>query len=112
MPAGDTRFHKEGLVHKADRLMTYFEVYEPLPAAGEAKVQFQIRMIDAKTGQVQLNSGSRSADPYARPGNPIIPIGWEIPIDKLANGAYRVEVQASDSTGKQTGWRTASFTVE
>jgi len=111
MPAGDTRFRKNGPGHKGDRMMTYFEVYEPLFAAGEAKVQFQIRVVDAKTGRVELNSGLRSAESYAHSGN-LIPIGWEIPVDKLAKGAYRVEVQASDSAGEQTAWRTASFTVE
>jgi hypothetical protein len=46
------------------------------------------------------------------PGNPVIPVGEEIAIDKLHSGDYRLEVQASDSTGKCTVWRAASFTVE
>jgi hypothetical protein len=105
-PTGDTVFRQ------GDLLKTYFEVYEPLLAVGAAKVQIQMRVLDAKTGQVQLNSGLRPADAYVHPGNPIIPVGWEIPVDKLAKGSYQVEVEASDSAGKQTEWRAASFTVE
>jgi hypothetical protein len=110
-PAGDTRFHKDGPVHKGDDLISYFELYEPLLATGPAKVQFQVRVIDSTSGQVELDSGLRSADSYA-PSGSLIPIGWELPLKKLAKGSYRVEVQASDSMGKQTAWRAASFTVE
>jgi hypothetical protein len=42
----------------------------------------------------------------------VIPVGRGIDISKLPNGSYRLDVQASDSTGKNTAWRTASFTVE
>jgi hypothetical protein len=105
-PTGDTRFHL------GDRLMTYFEVYEPTLASSQTKVQFEVRVTDAQTGSVKLDSGLRSTDTYAHADNSIIPIGWDIPLDKLSKGAYRVEVQASDSTGKQTPWRSASFTVE
>jgi hypothetical protein len=33
-------------------------------------------------------------------------------ISKLPKGSYRLDVQATDSAGKSTPWRTASFTVE
>lgn len=105
-PTGDTVFRQ------GDLLLPYFEVYEPLLSAGQAKVQLQMLVRDIKTGQVQLNSGLRPADSYVRQGNPIIPVGWSIPIDMLAKGSYRVEIQASDSAGKKTDWRAASFTVE
>jgi hypothetical protein len=42
----------------------------------------------------------------------VIPIGRGIDISKLPNGSYRLDVQATDSTGKSTAWRTANFTVE
>jgi predicted phage tail protein len=92
--------------------MSYFEVYEPLLAAGQAKVEFQMRVIDAKTGQLKVGTGSRSAQAYAHSGSSVIPIAQEIAINKLPKGAYRVEVQAVDSAGRQTPWRAASFSVE
>jgi hypothetical protein len=33
-------------------------------------------------------------------------------IRKLPKGSYRLDVQATDSTGKSTPWRTANFTIE
>ena len=105
-PAGDTNFPV------GDQLLTYFEVNEPLLAAGQVKVSFRMRVIDAKTGQLQVGTDWRSADAFAHPGSSIIPIVQGIATDKLPKGAYRLEVQASDSAGKQTAWRAAVFTVE
>jgi hypothetical protein len=93
-PTGKTRFKK------GETLYTYFEVYEPsLGGQSPATVQIQIRIVDLKTGEVKSDSQPISATPYLKEGSPVIPIG-------------RLDVQASDSTGKSTAWRTASFTVE
>ncbi len=105
-PTGDTHFHA------GDLFLSYFEVYEPMLTSGQTKVQTETRVIDAKTGQTIVDTGLRSAESNVNPGKLIIPIIQVIAIDKLPVGAYRVEVQASDSTGKQTPWRSASFTVE
>jgi len=45
-------------------------------------------------------------------GSPVIPIGRGIDINKLPNGSYRLDVQATDSAGKSTPWQAANFTVE
>ena len=105
-PTGDTHFHA------GDLLLSYFEVYDPTLASSQIKVQSETRVIDAKTGQTIVDTGLRSAESDVNPGTIIIPITQVIAIDKLPVGAYRVEVQASDSTGMQTPWRSASFTVE
>jgi predicted phage tail protein len=42
----------------------------------------------------------------------MIPIGDELKVDQLPKGDYRLEVQATDSAGRSTPWRTANFTVE
>jgi hypothetical protein len=106
-PAGDTRFKKN------ERLMTYFEVYEPLLGGTSAvNVQLQMKVADAKTGELKSDTGLRPLESGVQPGNFLIPVVREIAIDKLAPGSYRLEVQASDSAGKSTVWRTAFFTVE
>src|SRR5208337_2456695 len=106
-PAGDARFQKN------DRLMTYFEIYEPpLGGTGAVKIVFQMRVKDASTGEISTDTGLRPVQLGSRPGNPVIPVAEEIAIDKLPAGTYRLEVQASDSTGKSTIWRGVSFTVE
>jgi hypothetical protein len=45
-------------------------------------------------------------------GSSIIPVGRGMDISKLPIGSYRLDVQATDSTGKSTPWRSANFTVE
>jgi len=106
-PAGNTRFKKGATLY------TYFEVYEPL-LAGQfpATVQIQLRIVNLKTGEVLSDSQPIDATPYVKPRSRVIPIGRGIDITKLPNGSYRLDIQASDSTGKSTAWRTANFTVE
>ncbi len=106
-PTGDTHFLK------SDRLMSYFEIREPfLGGTAAVNVRFQARVRDAKTGEVKADTGLRAVASAMWPGNPVIPVGEEIAIDKLPSGDYRLEVQASDSAGKSTVWRAARFTVE
>jgi hypothetical protein len=51
-------------------------------------------------------------DDDIKAGSSIIPVGRGMDISKLPIGPYRLEVQATDSTGKSTAWRWANFTVE
>ncbi len=69
-------------------------------------------LTDVKTGAVKTHTGVQSAERWMQVGNPVVTIGREITIDKLAPGFYRLEVQASDSAGNSTAWRTATFSVE
>jgi len=106
-PAGDTRFSK------GDRLMTYFEVYEPLVGGIAAtKLQLQIKITDAKTGELREETGLLPAETRTASGNLVIPMEAEVAFDRLRPGSYRLEIQASDSAGNKTSWRAASFTVE
>ena len=106
-PAGDTHFLK------SDRLISYFEIREPLLGGTAAvNIQFQARVRDAKTGEVKSDTGLRSVETGKQAGNPVIPAWEEVAIDKLPSGDYRLEVQASDSAGKSTVWCAATFTVE
>jgi hypothetical protein len=50
--------------------------------------------------------------PYMTAGSSIIPVGRGMDISKLPIGSYRLDVQATDSTGKSAAWRSANFTVE
>jgi hypothetical protein len=106
-PTANTRFKK------GETLYAYFQVYEPsLAGATPARVKIQFRVYDQKTGQLQSDSGPVSAERYVRAVNPVIPIGIGIDISKLLKGSYRLEVQATDSAGQSTLWKTANFTVE
>lgn len=105
MPAGDTRFKSK------EPVFAYFQVREPLlTQTGGVKVHFQIRVAEARTGEIKTNSGLLSAESWIQLGSPVIPIAEQV--TSLPPGAYRLEVQASDSAGHKTEWRTAAFTVE
>jgi hypothetical protein len=106
-PTGNTRFKK------GETLYVYFEVYEPLhDGEPQATVEFQIRVVDPKTGELMSDSAPISASSYSKTGSSIIPIGRGIDISKVPKGSYRLDVRATDSTGKSTDWRTVNFTVE
>jgi hypothetical protein len=94
-------------------LYTYFDIYEPLlEGQSPAAVQFQMRIVDLKTGDLLSDSQPISASPYTKAGSSIIPVGRGMDISKLPIGSYRLDVRAADSTGKSTAWRSANFTVE
>jgi hypothetical protein len=46
-----------------------------------------------------------------RAGNPVIPVGLKILLDKLSPGAYTAEVKAMDALGNSK-MRTADFDLE
>jgi hypothetical protein len=127
-PAADPTFPKR------DPLFAYFEVYAPAlraapPVAGSAttNVQFQLRITNLAMDKVQIDSGLRpttdflqrataasSAPPGASrasaPSN-ILHIVQEIATHDLPKGQYRLEVQASDSSGHKTPWHSVDFTI-
>jgi len=106
-PAPDTRFKR------GEKLIAYFEVYEPLLKAQPATaVQVHMRIVDAKTGEKKVDFPPLDAAPYEQPGDIVIPIGNELIVNQLKKGDYRLEVQASDSAGKITSWRTVNFTLD
>ena len=48
---------------------------------------------------------------YRKTGSAVIAVGRGVKLNHLSPGSYRLEVQASDTTGKSTAWRSAEFTV-
>lgn len=97
----------------SEPLYVYFEVYEPLGEGHpQANVDFQIRIVDLKTDELKSDSSPISASAYLKAGSSVIPIGRGIDITKLPRGSYRLDVRATDSTGKSTEWRPVDFTIE
>lgn len=107
IPTADTRFKK------GEPFDFYVELYHPQQAGTtSATVAAHLRIVDAKTGRVMKGLDPVDAAPYAMPGDPVIPIGGGIDISELPKGSYELQVQATDSTGQTTPWRTARFTIE
>jgi len=111
-PGGSSRFKK------TDSAVCYMEVYEPLlrsaetpapaapaaggeaakPAAPAAGVTIEIRLLDAKTGDLKSSSGAMGLSRFAKPGNPVIPLAFRLPVEGLAAGSYIAEFRAADAT--------------
>jgi hypothetical protein len=103
-PAADRRFRR------GEPLVTYFEIYEPLLLTAPATtVWAHLRLVDAKRGAVKEAYPPMNVAPYIQPGSSVIPVTVSL---KERKGAYRLEVQATDSAGRTTPWRAANFTVE
>lgn len=106
-PAGDTRF-KQG-----ETLFAYYEVYEPLLVSAQTtQVYVRVRIFDNQTGDLKSDTGWQSTEKWVRPSNPVIAIAQQVNVSALKQGSYRIEVHASDSAGRETEWRNASFEVE
>jgi hypothetical protein len=106
-PTGDTTFARSA------PLNYYVEVFEPLSTQQPAPtVQAHVRIVDARSGEVKDDLPSFSAAPYMNAGDPVIPIEGAIDISELPRGLYRLEVQATDSTGNSTPWRAAPFATQ
>jgi hypothetical protein len=106
-PAGDATFAK------GEPLFAYFEVYEPSLAGNPAlSVSVHMTLYDAATSKAVASFAPLDAAPYERAGGSVLRIARRIPLDQLPKGAYRLEVQASDSAGESTSWRKAEFAVK
>ena len=72
---------------------------------------FQVELLNAESGELQLDTGIRPVASGIQAGTGIVPVTGEIPIKNLPPGRYRLNVQASDSTGKKTAWRESCFVI-
>jgi hypothetical protein len=106
-PTGDTNFRKKEI------FFVYYEVYEPLLASAPATtVQTRLRIINTTTGQVGADTGWQNAEAWMEPDSSVIRLTPEVGLKKMDKGSYRIEVQASDSAGRKTDTRTATFSIE
>jgi hypothetical protein len=109
VPSGSNQFKKGDLV------AFYTELYEPLLVTGNPKtpplVVFDLRVLDAKTGEQKEDTGLVRVGLPAQTGSPMIPVGAKIPTESLSPGAYRVEIKAQDDAGKEFQ-RTADIQIE
>jgi len=93
-------------------LSLYFEIYEPLLETNKVDVSYNLKITNLKTSSLVMNTGTMSAADWVVPGNAVIAIGLKLAIEELPKGSYRLEIQASDSAGRQTEWRQANFAIQ
>ena len=65
-------------------------------------------MVTWRWGQREKSSKSASILAFFRGSG----MARKVPTDQLPKGAYRLEVQVTDSAGKSAPWRKADFEVE
>ncbi|HEV3332454.1 MAG TPA: VWA domain-containing protein [Bryobacteraceae bacterium] len=109
IPSGSNQFAK------SPPPLFYCEVYEPLLTSPDPKnplvVAIQLRILDRKTGEQKEDTGVMRIDLPKDTGNPVIRLAERIPSDKLAPGAYTLEMTAMDNSGK-TAKRIADFDMK
>jgi hypothetical protein len=106
-PAGNTHFAR------GEKLFSYFVIYFPpndRTATSDAK--FQIKLTNAESSELKLDTGLRPMGSDSRTETGIVPVSGEIPIGNLPPGRYRLNVQATDGRGNKTPWRESSFVIE
>jgi hypothetical protein len=83
-----------------DHAALYAEIYEPHAVDKTPPiVGIQLRVLDRKTQEAKQDSGMGGVSNLIRAGNPVIPVGLKLPLDKLAPGAYRAEVNRHGRLG-------------
>jgi VWFA-related protein len=98
---------------KTDTAVVYLEVYEPgLLDPKPSKVGVEMRVTDRQSGQQKLDVGMPDTTASVLVGNPVIPLGLQLPVASLPPGSYRVELRAVDSRGRTTSFRSADFELE
>ncbi len=110
VPAAGKRFKT------SDTVAVYFEIYEPAietqTAANLVRLVAQLRILDHGAGGAEkVNSGAIPVNDRVRPGQPVVPVGFRVPINDLKPGSYTLELQARDSFGR-TWVRTTDFEIQ
>jgi hypothetical protein len=94
-------------------LYIYFEAYVPQPTGSAVpNVEAQLRIVDAKTGEPKYGPINFSITRHRKAVDSVFAVGRQVDIHKLASGSFRLEVQATDSTGRSTPWRSANFSLQ
>jgi hypothetical protein len=107
IPTADTTFKQ------VEFLTFYVEVYSPdQPTSEDRTIRLHMRIADERTGRVVKELRPLDAAAYRKPAEPVIPIGGGVDISGLAKGSYRLELQATDSSGQSTMWRSVTFGIE
>jgi hypothetical protein len=98
---------------RSEPVYAYFEIYEPLIVTlPTTTVKVHLRILADVTGEVVEDLPPFDGASFITKGDPVIRIGPEIRCDALATGLYRLEVQATDSSGQSSVLRSVEFSVK
>jgi len=106
VPTADYHFSK------TDHAMVYLEMYEPLLTdPNPPKLDLLLRIVDKKSGNAPISARIAETAAFIKAGNPVVPMGLRLPVEQLAPGSYRLELQGADSAGNYSPVRVAEFVV-
>jgi VWFA-related protein len=106
VPSPNNRFGKSA------QPVCYVEVYDPVLRQSMPSVGILFDIVDRKTNQQVFSSNTTLINDFVQRGNPLVPVGFNLPITKLQAGDYRIEIRGRDSNGNASPVRSADFTVE
>jgi hypothetical protein len=106
-PSSSNRFKRD------EKVGLYVEVYEPLMLGTyPPRVGIAFDIFDRRANQRVLSFNTQPLDNFIQPGNPVIPVGMNVPVNQLQAGEYRVDVKALDSAGNVSAVHSAEFAVD
>jgi hypothetical protein len=98
---------------KTSQPMVYVEVYDPaLKVEPVPHVGVLFNIIDRKTNKQVFSSNTMLINEFAQPGNPLVPIGFKLPMDQLQAGDYRFEIKGRDAGGNVSTVRSTDFSIQ
>jgi hypothetical protein len=107
VPSASNRFAKGA------QPVVYVEVYDPaLKIPQTPRVGLLFNIIDRKNNQQLYSSNTLLVNDYSQPGNPLVPMGFKLPITQFPAGDYRVEIKGRDEMGNVSTVRAADFSIE
>lgn len=108
VPTSLNRFKRD------EKVGLYVEVYEPLLTKDDPYLRVGVlySVVDRSTNKEIYSSNTILVNDFAQKGNPVIPVGLNLPFDKLQAGNYRLEVRARDSAGNASPQHFADFALD
>ena len=97
---------------KADHVMLYSELYEPLLKTDPSmKVLSGYYIFDKATNKQVFFTGGVPLDAFVEKGNPVVPFALRVETKDLAPGNYRLVLLALDGQKQQAPQRPVEFTL-
>jgi hypothetical protein len=96
-----------------EMLYVYFELFDPGNSAQAAtNLKAQLKIVNVKTGRVEIDFAPVDVAPYVKQGSSIVRITRGIPLSGLQDGEYELQVRATGSAGTATEWHKATFDIQ
>jgi hypothetical protein len=92
--------------------VVYVEVYDPLQESSSPQMGILFNILNAKNHQPVYSSNTLPISEFAHQGNPLVPVIFKLPIDKLPPADYALEIWARDSAQNVSPVQTGYFSIE